>query len=192
MSAMHSGSVSGRSKMAQDLWYALQVKPRFERTVVTHLVSRGYDPFLPNYSVKRRWSDRVKSIELPLFPGYLFCRFDLNHRLPILSTPGVNSIVGIGKAPQPISELEMEAIRTVIGSGLHYEPHPYLNVGQLVRVERGSLSGLMGRVTDVKNATRLVISIDLLMRSVSTEIDRSWVTSVDKIGHREHLYTQPA
>jgi transcription antitermination factor NusG len=141
---------------------------------------------------KRRWSDRVKSIELPLFSGYLFCQFDLNNRLPILTTPGVNFIVGIGKVPQAVSDHEIESIRTVIGSGLYYEPYPYLNVGELVRVEQGSLAGLVGRVTDVKNSTRLIISINLLMRSVSTEIDRKWVAPVEKTGHKQYLHPQPA
>ena len=178
--------------MTESLWYALKVKPRFERSVVAHLRGRGFDPFLPVYTAKRRWSDRVKSIELPLFPGYLFCQFDLNNRLPILTAPGVNFIVGIGKAPQAVTEPEMNAIRTVVGSGLYYEPYPYLNVGELVRVEQGSLSGLVGRVTEVKNTIRLVISINLLMRSVSTEIDRKWVSPVEKPGHKHYLYPQPA
>jgi transcription antitermination factor NusG len=178
--------------MTESLWYALKVKPRFERSVVAHLRGRGFDPFLPVYTAKHRWSDRIKSIELPLFPGYLFCQFDLNNRLPILTAPGVNFIVGIGKAPQAVTEHEMNAIRTVVGSGLYYEPYPYLNVGELVRVEQGSLSGLVGRVTEVKNSIRLVISINLLMRSVSTEIDRKWVSPVEKTGHKQYLYPQPA
>jgi transcription antitermination factor NusG len=178
--------------MRENPWYALKVKPRFEQSVVTHLRGRGFDPFLPVYMAKRRWSDRVKSIELPLFPGYLFCQFDLNNRLPILTAPGVNFIVGIGKLPQAVSDHEMEAIRTVIGSGLYYEPHPYLNLGQLVRVEEGSLAGLVGRVTEVKNSTRLVISINLLMRSVSTEIDRKWVLPLERPDHKQYFYTRPA
>jgi len=178
--------------MTESPWYALKVKPRFERSVVVHLRGRGFDPFLPVYTAKRRWSDRTKSIELPLFPGYLFCQFDLNNRLPILSAPGVNFIVGIGKAPQAVTEHEINAIRMVVGSGLYYEPYPYLNVGELVRVEQGALSGLVGRVTEVKNSIRLVISINLLMRSVSTEIDRKWVAPVEKPGHKHYLYPQPA
>jgi transcription antitermination factor NusG len=131
-------------------------------------------------------------VELPLFPGYLFCQFDLKSRLPILTAPGVNYIVGIGKAPEPIEEQEIESLRTVVGSGLFYEPHPYLTSGQLVQVEQGSLIGLVGRVLHQKNASRLIISIDLLMRSVSTEIDRSWVTPIDDTSYKRHLQMQPA
>jgi transcription antitermination factor NusG len=178
--------------LTQTPWYALKVKPRFERAVMTHLRGRGYDPFLPIYTAKRRWSDRVKSIELPLFPGYLFCQFDLNNRLPILTAPGVNFIVGVGKVPQTVADHEIEAVRSVIGSGLCYEPYPYLNVGEIVRVEHGALSGLVGRVTEVKNSVRLVISINLLMRSVATEIDRQWVKPVKTLSQKQYLCSYPA
>jgi transcription antitermination factor NusG len=175
--------------MRSDLWYALKVRPRFERSVVTHLQSRGYDPFLPCYAVKRQWSDRVKSIELPLFPGYVFCQFDIKARFPIVTTPGVSFVVGIGRVPEPIAHTEIESIRSVIASGLHYEPYPYLTLGQLVQVERGALSGLVGLITDLKNGSRLIISINLLKRSVSTEIDRGWVTPIDSSSKQyRHLY----
>src|SRR4029079_14220602 len=127
--------------MTSDLWYALKVRPRFERVAVAHLRSRGYEPFLPTYISKRQWSDRIKSLELPLFPGYLFCQLDLNSRLPILTVPGVNFIVGAGKSPEPITAAEIEAIQALVKSGLSYEPHPYLTVGQRVRVQQGALMG---------------------------------------------------
>jgi transcription antitermination factor NusG len=117
-------------------------------------------------------------LEGPLFPGYLFCQFDVDKRLPILQTPGVSSIVGIAKYPAPIDPGEIEAIRTVVQSGVTYEPHPYLSAGDWVRVECGALTGLMGLVTEVKNEIRLIISVNLLMRSVSVEIDRSWVDPI--------------
>ena len=164
---------------SEDLWFALKVRPRFERCVVEHLRYRGYDPFLPTYVVKSQWADRrVKLVEWPLFPGYLFCQFDLKSQQPILSVPGVNYIVGIGRAAEPIAEQEIGSLRKVVGSGLYYERHPYLATGQLVRVEQGSLAGAVGRVILQKNAARLIVSIDILMRSVSTEIDRSWVQPI--------------
>ena len=164
--------------MANDLWYALQVRPRSEWMVAANLCNKGYELFLPTYKCKRRWSDRTKILELPLFPGYLFCQFDVQTRLPILMTLGVSSIVGAGKSPQPVDETEIDAIRTVVHSGLMYEPYAYLPVGQLVRVEHGSLCGLTGVVTNRKNDFRLIISITLLMRSVSVEIDRSWLKPI--------------
>ena len=89
-----------------------------------------------------------------------------------------------------MAEQEIDSIRTIVGSGLYYEPFPYLNVGQLVRVEHGALVGLIGRVVDVKNSSRLIISISLLMRSVSAEIDRSWVHPIDSMSFREHFRMQ--
>jgi transcription antitermination factor NusG len=175
--------------MKSDLWYALKVRPRFERSVVAHLRSRGFDPFLPCYSVKRQWSDRVKSIELPLFPGYVFCQFDIHARFPIVTAPGVNFVVGTGRVPEAIQDHEIESIRSVISSGLHYEPYPYLTVGQLVLVEQGALTGLAGLITDLKNGSRLIISINLLKRSVSTEIDRGWVKPIEPTSKQyRHLF----
>src|SRR5437763_5838638 len=179
--------------MRSHLWYALKVRPRFERSVVAHLRTRGDDPLLPCYSVKRQWSDRTKSIDLPLFPGYLFCQIDLNSRFPVLTTPGVSFIVGIGRVPEPIAQHEIESIQAIVKSGLHYEPHPYLMAGQVVQVEKGALAGLFGLITDLKNSSRLIISVNLLMRSVSTEIDRSWVRPVDtsskQYSHLRHAFT---
>src|SRR5262245_48868302 len=146
--------------MAQDLWYAVQVRSRSETLVATNLRYKGYEPFVPTYRTSRRWSDRIKTMDMPLFPGYIFCRFDVRTRLPILITPGVNSIVGIGKAPEPISDTEIEAIRSVVQSGLVYEPHAYVSVGQKVRVEYGSLAGVTGLVTEVRNKSRLIVSVN--------------------------------
>src|SRR5436190_22511405 len=132
--------------MAEDFWYALQVRPRRESMVAEMLRNKGYEPFLPTYNAKRRWSDRTKVLEWPRFSGYLFCRFDLETRLPILKTPGVTSIVGTGKIPQAIDAAEIDAIRAVIKSGLTCAPYPHLPVGQLVRVDSGALEGLTGVV----------------------------------------------
>src|SRR5262245_36295428 len=162
-------------------WYALHVKPRFEKHVERHLFEKGYEVFLPAYESTRRWSDRVKSLSLPLFPSYLFCRFDINSRLPILITPGVNSVVGIAKTPVAVEEAEIAAIRHILDSGVPTEPWPYLRAGQEVRVEDGPLAGLTGIVIRDKGADRLVVSVTLLMRSVSVEIGRHSVKPVGPI-----------
>src|SRR5438309_1885473 len=85
-------------------WFAIHIRGRYEKSTAAILHDKGYEWFLPLYKCRRRWSDRSKELELPLFPGYLFCRFDLNDRLPILTTPGVLQIVGIGKTPIPVDE----------------------------------------------------------------------------------------
>jgi len=161
-----------------DSWYALHVRPRFENAVETQLGGKGYEVFLPTYVSKRRWSDRVKTIVKPLFPGYVFCRFNVGTRLPILTTPGVNSIVGIGKPPVPVDPEEIFAIRSVINSGVTSFPCDYIRDGELVQIESGPLEGLVGIVQRTKSSDRLVVSLTLLMRSVAVEIDRSWVKRV--------------
>ena len=153
-------------------WYALHVRTRFEKVVSRNLRGNGYEQFLPLYRRTSRWSDRTKEIELPLFPGYVFCRFNPLHRMPILTIPGVNTIVGIGKSLMPVEENELAVVRTVLESNSYCEPWPFLQVGEKVCVERGPLAGTQGIVMLVKNSYRLVISVNLLQRSVAVEIDR--------------------
>jgi transcription antitermination factor NusG len=160
------------------LWYALHVRTRFEKVVARNLKGKGYEEFLPLYRRTNRWSDRTKEIELPLFPGYVFCRFNALDRLPILTVPGVNAVVGIGKNLLPVEETELDAIRAVLKSGTYCEPWPFLEVGQRVRVEYGPLAGTEGLVMMVKNTYRLVISVNMLQRSVAVEIDRDCLKPV--------------
>jgi transcription termination/antitermination protein NusG len=164
--------------MDQLPWYALQVRPRFEKAVASTLVNKGYEGFLPLCRHRSRWSDRMKEVHLPLFPGYLFCRFDVNRRLPILVTPGVLHVIGIGKTPHPVDEEEIAALQAIVISGLKTEPLSYLTVGEKVRIEIGPLAGIEGILTAVKGSSRLVVSVSLLQRSVSVEVDESWVVPV--------------
>ena len=159
-------------------WYAVRVRPRFEKMVASALVTKGYEGFLPLYRHRSRWADRIREVRLPLFPGYLFCRFDINHRLPILVTPGVMHVVGIGKAPHPVEDEEIAALQAVVISGLQAEPRSYLTVGRKVRVEVGPLAGVEGILTALKGVSRLVLSVNLLQRSVSVEIEESWIVPV--------------
>ena len=166
------------SRQGNLFWYALRVKPRFEKVVARNLKAKGFEEFLPLYRRSRQWSDRVKEIDLPLFPGYVFCRFDIDDSLPILFVPGVTSIVGIGKSPTAIDEREIEDLLSVSKFGVHCQPWPFVSVGQTVSVEHGALKGLEGIVTTVKNEYRLIISLSSLQRSVAVEIDREWVKPV--------------
>jgi transcription antitermination factor NusG len=152
-------------------WFALQVRIRYEAEVALHLESKGYKPFLPVCKTRRRWSDRVKLLDVPLFPGYVFCRFNPHDRLPILKTPGVRQIVGNQHTPLPVDDSEIRAIHTLILSGAPNQPHPFLTVGNRVRIESGALSGLEGILVDLKGRQRLVLSVTLLCRSVAVEID---------------------
>jgi len=155
-------------------WYAICVRSKFEPLVSKALSGKGYDEYLPLYRSRRKWSDRSTDLEIPLFPGYLFCRLDVQNRLPILTTPGVISIVGTGKIPVAIPDQEIEAIQTVVQSGLHVLPWPQLAVGSRVIIEMGPLKGLEGVTLEVEKKYRLLVSVPLLQRSVSVEIDRDW------------------
>jgi len=161
-------------------WFAVRVKTTHEKRVAALLDHKGYERFLPLYLDRRRWSDRIKEVELPLFPGYIFCRFEPNARLGILKTPGVYRILGIGNMPAPVDDHEIAAIQLAMSSGLSARPHPYLAVGQRVRVDGGSLSGVEGMVVDVRSRDRLILSISLLQRSIALEIDSAWVTPLSE------------
>jgi len=167
------------------LWYALHVRTRFEKVVARNLRGKGYEEFLPVYRRVNRWSDRTKEIELPLFPGYVFCRFNSSNRLPILTVPGVNAIVGMGKNLLPVEESELDAIRAVLKSEAYCEPWPFLEVGQKVEVEYGPLAGTQGIVTMFKNTCRLVVSINMLQRSVAVEIDRDCLKPADAVRQKK-------
>ncbi len=157
-------------------WFAVQTRARYENFAAKQLAGRGYEVFLPFYQCKRRWSDRMQEFEMPLFPGYLFCRFNLLDRLPILTTPGVIQIVGIGKTPIPVDEEEVSALHAAVKAGLPRHPWPFLKVGERVRVEAGPLSGLEGVLLNFKGRYRLVLSVTLLQRSVAVEVESAWVT----------------
>src|SRR5712691_5931440 len=157
-------------------WFALQVRSRYESIVTTQLTGKDYEWFLPIYKCRRRWSDRFKEIERPLFPGYVFCRLDPLNRLPILTIPGVALIVGIAKTPVPIDEAEIAAIQAVVKSEIPSQPWPFLKIGQRVRIEYGPLCGLEGILLDFKGQHRLVLSVTLLQRSVAVQVEGAWVT----------------
>lgn len=154
---------------------------RYETCVADHLKGKGYEWFLPLYKTRRRWSDRVKEVDSPLFPGYLFCRFDPFDRLPILKTPGVTQIVGYNHVPIPVDEQEIESIRNLVASGVPNFPCAYLEIGSKVRIEAGALRGIEGILTELKGKRRLVLSITLLQRSVAVEIDSDVVSAVPSV-----------
>lgn len=156
------------------LWYAVSVRSNFERIVAQSLRYKDYEVFLPSYLAKRRWSDRTKVVECALFPGYVFCRMDLRQRLPLLDTPGVSTIIGVGKSAMPVPDHEIAGIQKIIAAGLPVAPWPFLKVGQFVYISRGPLAGMEGIVVACKNQTRLVVSVEMLQRSVTVEIENDW------------------
>ncbi len=167
-------------------WFALQVRSRYEDIVTAHLSGKGYESFLPLYMCRRRWSDRFKEIECPLFPGYVFCRLNPLDRRPILMVPGVSLIVGMGKTPVAIDETEIAAIQAAVKSGLPSQPWPFIQIGQRVRIVHGPLCGLEGALLDHRGRHRLVLSVTLLQRSIAVQVEDAWVTP---IAQRPRAYT---
>ncbi len=161
-------------------WYALQTVSRKEKLVTSVLSEKGYECFLPLYSKRSVWSDRIKVTSIPLFSGYVFSRFDVDVRLPILMTPGVQAVIGNGKIPIPVSEEDLNAVRAVLRNGLPVEPCDSLQQGDLVRVTKGPLAGIEGSFVQYRGCYRLILSIALINRSVAAEIDRSYVEPVSK------------
>jgi transcription antitermination factor NusG len=153
-------------------WLALQVAPQHEKKVATILEYKGFQQFFPTYKSKRRWSDRIQVLILPLFPGYIFCRSSRSRAAAILTTPGVNRIVSFGGKPCPVADEDIATLQTMVRDGVDPMPFPYLTYGQRVRIIRqGALFGIVGILTQAKNRARLVVSVDMIAKSISIEID---------------------
>jgi transcription antitermination factor NusG len=162
--------------MKHGMWRAAQVRTNREFSVSAALRGKGYETFVPAYLRVREWSDRKKSSEWPLIAGYVFFRTALDGaQALVVSTPGVLRMVGFGGRIASIEDIEIERVRTVANSSLRMEPWPYIKQNSQVRITRGSLAGIQGTVLKVSESTVLVVSIDMLQRSVAVHIDRSWV-----------------
>jgi len=159
-------------------WFALKVRSNFEKTSTSILRENGYEEFAPSYPSRRYWSDRVKLIYQPAFPGYVFWRFNPNHWLPVLQTAGVVEIIRFGGKLVPIDDRELASLRILINSSLPLFPRSFLQVGRRVLIKRGPLAGAEGILEEIRKGFRIVVSISMLQRSVTAEIDANWVTSV--------------
>jgi len=162
-------------------WFAVQVRRRWESSTALLLSGKGYQTLLPTYKERKRWNGRLREVNAPLFPGYVFCQFDTQRRLPILVTPGVIAVVSQGKVPLPVDDAEIAAIRTLVSSGVPVEPWPFLEIGQKVRIESDALLGLEGILVQFKGNHRVVLSVSLLRRSVALEIDRASVRPLGRV-----------
>ncbi|HLW81509.1 MAG TPA: UpxY family transcription antiterminator [Candidatus Acidoferrales bacterium] len=152
-------------------WYAAYTSANHEKRVAEQLVGRGVEHFLPLYEAVHQWKDRRVRLQLPLFPGYVFVRLALAERLKVLKVPGVARLVGFGDKPAPLSDCEIEALRGGLQCQIKMQPHPYLSEGHKVRIMRGPLAGMEGIVLRRKGNLRLVLSLDLIMRSVIVDVD---------------------
>jgi transcription antitermination factor NusG len=159
-------------------WFAIRVRPRYEKQVAQSIESKNVHTFLPLYAARRNWSDRTKEVHVPLFDGYVFCQLDPCERMPVLVTPGVLHFVGIGKTPVPVEHSEIAAIQTLVQFGSVVRPWPFLQEGDRVRVDDGPLRNTEGILLRCGNEDHVVVSVTLLQRSVAVKIDRAWLTPI--------------
>jgi transcription antitermination factor NusG len=159
-------------------WYAAYTCARHEKLVAKQLEERGVDFFLPLYHSVRRWKDRRKELDLALFPGYVFVHATPGDRARVLQLPGVVRFVSFQGKPAVLPESEIEALRNGLAHKLRAEPHPYLKVGRPVEVVAGPMMGARGILKRKKDKFRLVLTLDLIMRSVAVEVDAADVKSL--------------
>ena len=156
-------------------WFALAVKPGCDQAVADALATKRFETLFPTYKKMGQCKSRTTTAESPLFPGYIFCRFNVLARLPILMTPGVTHVLGRGSVPMALSDTEIRSLQTAVAAKVALQPFPYIQVGQKVRIEEGVLAGVEGVIIQVKESLRLILSITLLRRSVLLEVDEEQV-----------------
>jgi transcription antitermination factor NusG len=152
-------------------WYAVQVSHQHEKKLARLLEYEGYTHFLPTYKVRRKWSDRIKTIELPLFPGYVFCRSRPSSLRFAAGIQNMCRVVSFGGKPQPIPHEEMAVLQRVIQSRRDVSSHPYLAVGSKVWVMSGPLAGIKGFIAEIQNHKKVIISVHLINRSMSVRVE---------------------
>ena len=187
MFTSQSTSIDAEAQGCSD-WWALYTRHQHEKIVAEMLSAKGFEVFLPLYESMRRWKDRSKLLTLPLFPCYVFVRGGLDRRLQVVTTPGVHMILFHGERVATIPGVEIEAIRKVVEGPYRVEPHPFLKCGERVRVTHGSLLGVEGVLVRKKNLYRLVLSVDMMAKSVAVEIDAA---DVEPVGARGSTEIQP-
>lgn len=162
-------------------WYAAYTTANHEKSVANQLSLRAMEHFLPLYESARRWKDRRVTLQLPLFPGYVFVRMTLRNRLQVLQTPGVANLVEFDGSPAPLPDEEIEALRSTLRKGVKAEPHPYLTVGRRVKLKSGTFVGLQGILKRRKGQSRLIVSVELIHRAVAIEIEETAVGPVESL-----------
>jgi len=173
---------------AEPHWYAAYTCANHEKRIAAQLADRQIQHFLPLYETVHRWKDRRVRLELPLFPGYLFVRIPLKEKLRVLELPSVVRLVGFGERPAALPEAEIETLRQGLGSELRAQPHPYLAKGRHVRIVRGPLSGMEGILLRIKGNLRIVLSVDLILRSVAVDVEAG---AVIPLGSPDRLQENP-
>ncbi len=155
-------------------WLAVHTRYQHEGLAARSLAYKGFEVFLPVYISARQWSDRTRKRSAPLFPGYVFLRGELNRQIGILTSPGVLDLVRFEGVPAIIPDTEIEAVRQILARRLQVEPYPFLECGEWVRIKDGPLESLEGILVRHKRQFRLVLSVQLLQKSVAVEVD-AWL-----------------
>jgi transcription antitermination factor NusG len=172
--------IGGSEMFTQTLWFAAYTASRHEKRVAEQLHERGVENFLPLYDTVHRWKNGRHRVQLPLFPGYVFVRIALCDRLRVLQVPGLARLVGFSGVPFPLPQSDIDAMRNALHAGVVVEPYPYLAVGTRVEVCNGPLQGARGILLRRKNTYRVVLSLDVIMRSIIVEVDATDVMPVRK------------
>lgn len=160
-------------------WYAIYTRPRFEKKVDLELQRKGIESYLPIQTVVRQWSDRKKKVEEPLFNGYVFVHTTSNDRIASLQVDGVVRMIGFGGKPSVIPDNQIEAIKRFLREGYRFEPIDYLVTGNRVKVTHGPLMGVEGKLLEIRNDRRFVISIEAIRQSIAVEIDPGLLRKID-------------
>lgn len=160
-----------------DAWFVLQVAPRSERRVASVLEYKGYQPLAPTYLSRRRWSDRIKTLEEPLFPGYVFVRTGGITSGLMCSTPGVVRLLSCGGRPSPVPDCEIDAVRSLARLGQPV-PVPYCAVGQKVRITDGPFAGIVGIIREISSRACLIVSVQLIEQSICIDVTEFQVEPV--------------
>lgn len=174
-------ALRGDAWAAGPRWFAIHTRHQHEKVAAHTLACKGFEVFLPLYTAVRQWSDRAMEVSLPLFPGYLFLHAGPDRKLSVLATPGVHSLVAFAGVPAVIPDGEIEAVRQAIATGMRVSPHPFLKSGDWVRVKCGPLEGMEGILVRAKNQFRLVLSVELVGKSVAVEVDAWAVERVPRL-----------
>lgn len=167
-------------------WYAIKVRTRSETVAMAALCNKGYAPFFPTVVERRRYCDRMTDVPTAAFPGYIFCQLDAHKRVPVLSCPAVDYIVSLAGLPTIVSDEEIDAVRRALEAG--GRPRPYLAVGQKIAIEYGALAGVEGILEHIGKQHRIVVSVHLLQRSVSLEIDEDQIRALEPVRSKIEPY----
>jgi transcription antitermination factor NusG len=177
------GSLAEDSLHSEMLWYAGYTASRHEKRVAEHFAQRGVEHFLPLYETIHRWNNGRHRVQLPLFPGYIFVRIALRDRLRVIEVPGFVRLVGFNSLPHPLPEADINKMKEALSKGVLAEPYPYLTVGTRVEIRNGPMQGMTGILLRRQNKCRVVISVDLIMRSMAVDVDASDVIPIQGARH---------